>query len=81
MRHEWSSKEKAEVDDIIARLEHGKKTVIELEKKKMELSQEERNLTDSLEEEELYFKSLVMKMHDSFLHFHASFLEGVGPPS
>jgi len=59
LRHEWSSKEKAEVDDIIARLEHGKKTVIELEKKKMELSQEERNLTDSLEEEELYFKSLL----------------------
>ena len=64
LRHEWSSKEKAEVDDIIARLEHGKKTVIELEKKKMELSQEERNLTDSLEEEELYFKSLVMQMHE-----------------
>ena len=64
LRHEWSSKEKAEVDDIIARLEQGKKTVIELEKKKMELSQEERNLTDSLEEEELYFKSLVMQMHE-----------------
>ena len=78
MRHEWSSKEKAEVDDIIARLEHGKKTVIELEKKKMELSQEERNLTDSLEEEELYFKSLVMQMHEHKIDIEANIFLTVG---
>ena len=49
----------AEVDDILARLEHAKKTIIDLEKKKLDLTQEERRLKERYDEEELRFKTTV----------------------
>ena len=47
------------MDDILARLEHAKKTIIDLEKKKLDLTQEERRLKERYDEEELRFKTTV----------------------
>ena len=49
----------AEVDDILARLDHAKKTIIDLEKKKLDLTQEERRLKEKYDEDELKFKTQV----------------------
>lgn len=59
LRQNWSSAEKAEVDDILARLEAAKSQIIELEKKKLDLSHEERRLSDKLEEDELKYKTML----------------------
>ena len=48
------------VDDILARLEAAKSQIIELEKKKLDLSHEERRLSDKLEEDELKYKTMVL---------------------
>ena len=47
------------MDSILARLEHAKKTIVDMEKKKLELSHEERRLNDQYEEDELRYKSMV----------------------
>ena len=47
------------MDSILARLEYDKKTIVDLEKKKLELSHEERRLNDQYEEDELRYKSMV----------------------
>ena len=47
------------MDDILARLEHAKKTIIDLEKKKLDLTQEERRLKELYDEEELKYKTTV----------------------
>ena len=49
----------AEVDSILARLEQAKKQIVDLEKRKLELSHEERRLNDKYEEDELRYKSMV----------------------
>merc|ERR1711872_719046 len=46
LRQDWSDREIAEVDSILARLEHAKKQIVDMEKKKLELSHEERRLND-----------------------------------
>merc|ERR1712227_768182 len=60
LRQDWSDKEIAEVDSILARLEHAKKQIVDLEKKKLELSHEERRLNDQYEEDELRYKSMLL---------------------
>ena len=50
-------KEKADVEEILRRLELAKKTIIDLEKKKLDLVQEEKRLSEQLEEEELACKA------------------------
>jgi len=57
LKAHWSKEQVAEVDDILARLEHAKKTIIDLEKKKLDLTQEERRLKERYDEEELRFKT------------------------
>ena len=47
------------MDSILARLEHAKKQIVDMEKKKLELSHEERRLNDQYEEDELRYKSMV----------------------
>ena len=47
------------MDDILARLDHAKKTIIDLEKKKLDLTQEERRLKEKYDEDELKFKTQV----------------------
>ena len=59
LKAHWSKEQVAEVDDILARLEHAKKTIIDLEKKKLDLTQEERRLKERYDEEELRFKTTV----------------------
>ena len=59
MRQDWSDREVAEVDSILARLEQAKKQIVDLEKRKLELSHEERRLNDKYEEDELRYKSMV----------------------
>ena len=59
LRDDWSSKEKYEVDSILDRLEEAKRTIIELEKRKLDLSHEERRLSDKLEEDELRYKTML----------------------
>lgn len=44
----------------MARLEAAKSQIIELEKKKLDLSHEERRLSDKLEEDELKYKTMVL---------------------
>ena len=44
------------------RLEHAKKTIIDLEKKKLDLVQEEKRLSEQLEEEELACKAEVQHL-------------------
>merc|ERR1711997_1395768 len=44
LRDDWSGKEKADVEEILRRLELAKKTIIDLEKKKLDLVQEEKEL-------------------------------------
>ena len=57
--HETGGKEQARVDDILAKLELAKRTIIELEKEKLDLTQKERGLKELFEEEELRLKTLV----------------------
>lgn len=57
LKAHWSKEQVAEVDDILARLEHAKKTIIDLEKKKLDLTQEERRLKELYDEEELKYKT------------------------
>merc|ERR1719264_338219 len=57
LRDDWTGKEKADVEEILRRLEHAKKTIIDLEKKKLDLVQEEKRLSEQLEEEELACKA------------------------
>lgn len=59
LREDWSSKEKAEVDSILDRLEEAKRRIIELEKRKLDLSHDERRLSDQYEEEELRYKTML----------------------
>ena len=59
LRAHWSDEEVARVDGILARLEHAKRTIIELEKTKLDLTQDERRLKEHYEEEELRFKTMV----------------------
>ena len=59
MRQDWSEREVAEVDSILARLEEAKRRIIELEKRKLDLSHEERRLNDQYEEDELRYRSMV----------------------
>ena len=59
MRQDWSEREVAEVDSILARLEEAKRRIVDLEKRKLELSHEERSLQDKYEEDELSYKSKV----------------------
>jgi len=59
LRAHWSDEEVARVDDILARLEHAKRTIIELEKTKLDLTQDERRLKEHYEEEELRFKTML----------------------
>ena len=47
------------MDSILARLEHAKKQIVDMEMKKLELSHEERRLNDQYEEDELRYKSMV----------------------
>ena len=47
------------MDDILARLDNAKKTIIDLEKKKLDLTQEERRLKEKYDEDELKFKTQV----------------------
>merc|ERR1719461_1642843 len=42
LRNDWTGKEKADVEEILRRLELAKKTIIDLEKKKLDLVQEEK---------------------------------------
>jgi len=60
LRQDWSDREIAEVDSILARLEHAKKQIVDMEKKKLELSHEERRLNDQYEEDELRYKSMLL---------------------
>merc|ERR1719392_95528 len=60
LRQDWSDREIAEVDSILARLEHAKKQIVDMEKKKLELSYEERRLNDQYEEDELRYKSMLL---------------------
>ena len=66
LKAHWSKEQVAEVDDILARLEHAKKTIIDLEKKKLDLTQEERRLKERYDEEELRFKTTVRVFTDTF---------------
>ena len=59
LRQNWSAAEKAEVDDILAKLNDAKRQIIELEKRKLDLSHEERHLADKLEEDDLKYKCMV----------------------
>ena len=59
LRDDWTGKEKADVEEILRRLELAKKTIIDLEKKKLDLVQEEKRLSEQLEEEELACKAEV----------------------
>ena len=43
----------------MARLDNAKKTIIDLEKKKLDLTQEERRLKEKYDEDELKFKTQV----------------------
>ena len=45
------------MEEILRRLELAKKTIIDLEKKKLDLVQEEKRLSEQLEEEELACKA------------------------
>ena len=47
------------ITDILARLEEAKRRIIELEKRKLDLSHEERRLNDQYEEDELRYRSMV----------------------
>ena len=58
-RDKWSKEERIEVDSILARLEEAKRRIVELEKRKLELSHEQRSLQDKYEEDELSYKSKV----------------------
>merc|ERR1711963_1174347 len=60
LRQDWSDREVAEVDSILARLEQAKKQIVDMEKKKLELSHEERRLNDQYEEDELRYKSMLL---------------------
>merc|ERR1712227_789955 len=60
LRQDWSDREIAEVDSILARLEHAKKQIVDMEMKKLELSHEERRLNDQYEEDELRYKSMLL---------------------
>ena len=62
------------MDDILARLEHAKKTIIDLEKKKLDLTQEERRLKELYDEEELKYKTTVSSsvFHKSFHYYFCS---------
>ena len=62
------------MDDILARLEHAKKTIIDLEKKKLDLTQEERRLKELYDEEELKYKTTVSfsVIHYSFHYYFCS---------
>merc|ERR1719392_400163 len=60
LRQDWSDREIAEVDSILARLEHAKKQIVDMEMKKLELSYEERRLNDQYEEDELRYKSMLL---------------------
>ena len=62
LRDDWTGKEKADVEEILRRLEHAKKTIIDLEKKKLDLVQEEKRLSEQLEEEELACKAEVQHL-------------------
>merc|ERR1712117_679487 len=59
LRQNWSAAEKAEVDDILAKLNDAKRQIIELEKRKLDLSHEERHLADKLEEDDLKYKCML----------------------
>ena len=56
---ETGGKEQARGDDILAKLELAKRTIIELEKERLDLTQKERGLKELFEEEELRLKTLV----------------------
>ena len=66
LRDDWTGKEKADVEEILRRLELAKKTIIDLEKKKLDLVQEEKRLSEQLEEEELACKAEVLNIINSF---------------
>ena len=66
------------MDDILARLEHAKKTIIDLEKKKLDLTQEERRLKERYDEEELRFKTTVSVFTFTDTFRMSSFLSSVG---
>merc|ERR1712203_779572 len=59
LRDDWTGKEKADVEEILRRLEMAKQTIIDLEKKKLDLVQDEKRLSEQLEEEELACKAEV----------------------
>ena len=59
LRDDWTGKEKADVEEILRRLELAKKTIIDLEKKKLDLTHQERGLDNELEEEELRYRTMV----------------------
>ena len=69
LRDDWTGKEKADVEEILRRLELAKKTIIDLEKKKLDLVQEEKRLSEQLEEEELACKAEVLNIN-SFTVFY-----------
>lgn len=58
------------MDDILARLEHAKKTIIDLEKKKLDLTQEERRLKELYDEEELKYKTTVTEFSIILSNFY-----------
>ena len=51
------------MEEILRRLELAKKTIIDLEKKKLDLVQEEKRLSEQLEEEELACKAEVFRIN------------------
>lgn len=58
-RDDWSRAAKVEVEEILARLEAAKLRIIELERQKLDLSQEERRLQEKLEEDEASYQAQI----------------------
>ena len=60
-RNEWNSKAKAEVDEILARLQNSKAEIIKLEEQKLKLTQKERELDEKLKEDEVSYEAMVLQ--------------------
>jgi len=58
-RNEWNSKAKAEVDEILARLQNSKAEIIKLEEQKLKLTQKERELDEKLKEDEVSYEAML----------------------
>ena len=67
-RNEWNSKAKAEVDEILARLQNSKAEIIKLEEQKLKLTQKERELDEKLREDEVSYEAMVSQFFDSSYH-------------